>query len=233
MAPLHTDREYEAELNRLRDQLLRMGGEVEGMIAASIRAFHHRDAELARRMIYTDRQVNRFELDIDELCLCILARRQPVAIDLRFIATALKMVTDLERIGDLSKNICERVVELASEPPPGVHIGLVEMAEVVHSMVKGALDAFTQADIDTARGVIERDNTVDNWYAKALQQLLTSMARDPEAIQTTMRVLSVAKYLERIGDHATNLAEMVVFMVKGKDIRHSDGKSMERVGTEL
>ena len=219
--PLHTDRDYEAELARLRAQLLLMGGEVEGMIAASIRAFRDRDADLARRMIVTDRHVNRLELDIDELCLRILARRQPVASDLRFIATALKMVTDLERIGDLAKNICERVIELAGEAPVAHGIGLIEMADVVHGMVRGALDAFVAANIERARGVIDEDNRVDAWYAQALQALLTSMARDTGSIQATMRVLSVAKYLERIGDHATNLSEMVVFMVGGKDIRHA------------
>lgn len=229
--PLHTDRDYEAELQRLRDRLLWMGAEVEANLATAIRAFASRDADLARQMIAGDRAVNQAELDIDELCIRILARRQPVASDLRLIATALKIVTDLERMGDLAKNICHRVVELTTEPTAAPATGLAEAAETVHAMVKNALNAFAHADVQLAQSVIDRDNAVDAWYAETLHGLLSEMARRPAEVEATMRVLSVAKYLERIADHATNVAEMVFFLVKGQDVRHA--YSLGKKGTEL
>lgn len=217
---LHTDREYETELQKLREQILLMGAKVEDMIAGSIRALLERDSELARRMIEADHQVNRLEVETDELCLRILARRQPVASDLRFITIALKLVTDLERIGDLAVNTCERVVELNQEPPLKPYVDLPKMAEAARGMVRDALDAFVAADVERANRVIEADRTVDAYYAQIFRELLTYMMEDSRNIFRATRVQSIAKYLERIGDHATNLAEMVVFMVKGKDIRH-------------
>jgi phosphate transport system protein len=220
MTRLHTDREYEHELGTLREQLLLMGAKVEEMIAGSIRALVERDSDLARRMIEQDHQVNRLEVDTDDLCLRILARRQPVASDLRFITIALKLVTDLERIGDLAVNTCERVVELNQEPPLKPYVDLPKMAEAARGMVRDALDAFVAADAERAKRVIDADRTVDAYYAQTFRELLTYMMEDPRNIFRATRVQSIAKYLERIGDHATNLAEMVVFMVKGKDIRH-------------
>jgi len=217
---LHSDREYEAELRRLHEQLLLMGARVEDMIAASMRALTQRDSELARRTIDHDHQVNRLEVEIDELCLRILAKRQPVASDLRFITIALKLVTDLERIGDLVVNICERVIELNLEPTLKPYVDLPKMAETVRAMVRDALDAFVAADAARAREVIDRDRTIDAYYAQIFRELLTYMMEDPRNIYRAIRAQSIAKYLERIGDHATNLAEMVVFMVGGKDIRH-------------
>jgi phosphate transport system protein len=217
----HTDREYEAELEKVREHLLLMGARVEEMIANSMKALVERDSDLARRMIDFDHIINRLELDTDELCLRVLARRQPVASDLRFLTTALKLVTDLERIGDLGVNICERVAELNEEPPLKLYIDLPRMAEEVQNMVKEALDAFVARDADRAQRVIERDQIVDAYYAQTFRELLTYMMEDPRNIYRATRAQSIAKYLERIGDHATNLAEMVVFMVKGKDIRHA------------
>jgi phosphate transport system protein len=220
MSPQHTDREYETELEKLREQILLMGAKVEDMIAGSIRALLERDSDLARRMIEADHQVNRLEVETDDLCLRILARRQPVASDLRFITIALKLVTDLERIGDLAVNTCERVVELNQEPPLKPYVDLPKMAEAARGMVRDALDAFVAADADRARRVIEADRVVDAYYAQIFRELLTYMMEDSRNIFRATRVQSIAKYIERIGDHATNLAEMVVFMVKGKDIRH-------------
>jgi phosphate transport system protein len=217
----HTDQEYEGELRRLREQILLMGAKVEEMIQSSMRALVKRDSLLAREMIEFDHQINRIELDIDEACLRILARRQPVASDLRFITIALKLVTDLERMGDLGVNICERVIELNDEPPLKPYLDLPRMAETAQSMVREALDAFVAGDADRAQTIIERDSTLDTYYADIFRVLLTYMMEDPRNIYRATRVQSIAKYLERIGDHATNLAEMVVFMVRGKDIRHS------------
>ena len=216
----HTDRAYENELHKLREQLLLMGARVEEMIAASMRALVERDSDLAERMIEFDHQINRLELETDDLCLHILAKRQPVASDLRFITIAMKMVTDLERIGDLGVNICERAIELSAEPVLKPYIDLPRMAEVVQTMVRDALDAFVNRDAERAQEVIERDSVVDGYYAQTFRELLTYMMEDPRTIYRATRVQSVAKYLERVGDHATNLAEMVVFMSKGKDIRH-------------
>ncbi len=216
----HTDREYEAELRRLHEQLLLMGAKVEEMIASSMRALVERDSPLARRMIDFDHQINRLEVEIDELCLRVLAKRQPVASDLRLITIALKLVTDLERIGDMSVNICERVIELNMEPTLKTYVDLPRMAEIVQSMVREALDAFVSADADRAQRVIDRDHEVDAYYGEVFRTLLTYMLEDPRNIYRAIRAQSIAKYLERIGDHATNLAEMVVFMVMGTDIRH-------------
>jgi phosphate transport system protein len=218
--PTLTDREYDAELHRLHDQLLLMGAKVEEMIANSMRALTERDSELARRMIDYDHQINRLELEIDELCLRILAKRQPVASDLRLITTALKLVTDLERIGDACVNICERVVELNMEPTLKPYVDLPRMAETVQAMVRDALDAFVQADPERAREVVDRDRLVDAYYGQVFRELLTYMMEDPRNIYRAVRAQAIAKYLERIGDHATNLAEMVIFMVVGKDVRH-------------
>lgn len=218
--PAHTDREYEHELRKLREQLLLMGAKVEEMIAASVKALVERNSELAHRMIDIDGEIDRLEVDTDDLCLRILAKRQPVASDLRSITTAMKMVTDMERIGDLGVNICERVLELNSEPPLKPYVDLPRMAEIVQGMVRGALDAFVQRDAERARQIIERDLSVDEYYGQIGRELLTYMMEDVRNIYRATRIQSVAKYLERIGDHATNLAEMVVFMVNGKDIRH-------------
>ena len=224
MPPLkraHTDREYEQQLSTLRERVLLMGAKVEEMIQSSIKALVERDSDLARRMIDYDAQVNRMEVESDELCLRILARRQPVASDLRFITIALKLVTDLERIGDMAVNICERVLELNNEPPLKRYVDLPQMAEAAQRMVREALDAFVAGDAEQAQRVLEQDRVVDAYYGQIFRELLTYMMEDPRNIYRATRVQSIAKYLERIGDHATNLAEMVVFMVKGQDIRHA------------
>jgi len=226
----HTNREYEQELRKLREQVLRMGAKVEEIITGSIKALLERDTVLATRMIAFDRKINQMEIDIDELCMVILARRQPVASDLRFITMALKLVTDLERIGDLGVNISERVVELNDEPQLKPYVDLPRMAEEVQSMLREALDAFVAGDPDRAQAVIERDKTVDAYYTQVFRELLTYMMEDTHNIYRATRLQSIAKYLERIGDHATNLAEMVVFMVKGKDIRHTGKLEGEGAG---
>jgi phosphate transport system protein len=217
----HTDLGYEEELRKLRENLLMMGAKVEEMIASSMRALVERDTLLAREMIEFDHQINRLELETDEACLRILARRQPVASDLRFITIALKLVTDLERMGDLAVNICERVIELNDEPPLKPYLDLPRMADVAQGMLRDALDAFVAADAERAQQVIENDRALDTYYADIFRVLLTYMMEDPRNIYRATRVQSIAKYIERIGDHATNLAESVVFMVRGKDIRHT------------
>ncbi len=224
---LHTDREFENELAKLREKILLMGAKVETMVATSVRAFDTNDNELAHRTIEFDHDINRLEVDIDGFCLSILARRQPVASDLRFITTALKLVTDLERIGDLAVNISERVLDMSMDPPRRSWPDILKMADTVQSMVRDALDAFVAADSAKAQWVIERDRSVDANYAELFHQVLLVMMEDRTAIQRGMGVQAIAKYLERIGDHATNLAEMVVFLAKGTDIRHPESQVAE------
>ena len=217
----HTDREYEGELENLRDRVLLMGARVEEMLSLSMRSYVERSVELARSTIELDRNIDQLELEIDELALQILARRQPVASDLRFITTTLKLVTDLERIGDLGVNICERVTELGADRAENPHDQIARMAEAAQGMVHEALDAFVAGDAVKANQVIDRDKTVDVYYAQLFPELLPRMMSDPGVVLESTRLLSIGKCLERLADHATNIAEMVVFMVKGQDVRHS------------
>ena len=223
----HTDREYEDELRSLRKSLLLMAGRVEQMIAQSVQALLERDPDLARQTIEEDWKVNLAEVETDELCLLILAKRQPMASDLRFITLALKMVTDLERIGDLAVNISERAIDLAGEPSTVLHEGISQMAQIAQDMVSQSIDAFVNADAEKASAVIARDNEVDELYHRVFRDLLDQMLKNPAILQQGIHVQSVAKWLERMGDHATNLAELVVFMIKGKDIRHMGSRDNE------
>jgi phosphate transport system protein len=221
MPRTHSDRAYEEELRHLREKLLLMGAKVEEMLAASMRALTTRDTELAKQTVLIDRQVNRLEMEIDDDCLKLLARRQPVGSDLRFITTTLKAVTDLERVGDLGVNICDRVEELNREPALKPYVQIVAMADGAQTMLREALDAFVLHDVERAIAVVERDAAIDAFYKSVFRDLLTYMMEDPRTIFRATRVQSIAKYVERVADHAVNLAELVVFMVRGKDIRHS------------
>lgn len=216
----HTDREYDNELKKLRERILRMAGRVEQMIADSVKALVEQDVKLARETILADRFVDRAEMETDELCLVILAKRQPVASDLRFITLTLKMVTDLERIGDLAVNICERAIDLGNEPPLKPWVDVPRMASIVQAMVRDAIDAFVAGDAERAQSVVDRDPALDELYGRVFRELLSTMLNDGSKVERGIHAQSVAKWLERMGDHATNLAEQVVFMVKGKDIRH-------------
>jgi phosphate transport system protein len=225
MAPReHTDKEYEHELRHLREQLLVMGSLVESLIGNSIKALIERDSELANRTIVADKKVDRMEVDLDGLCLQILARRQPVASDLRFITLVLKVVTDLERIADLAVNICERVVELGTEPQLKPYVDIPRMGHEVESMLREALDAFVAKDATRARAIIDRDETLDALYDQVFRELLTFMMEGAHNVYRATRLQSVAKYLERMADHTTNLAEMVIFMVDGQDVRHQGSR---------
>ncbi|HRI70764.1 MAG TPA: phosphate signaling complex protein PhoU [Polyangium sp.] len=216
----HTSRVYESELRTLRERLLLMGGMVEDMVTKSMRALRTRDSALARSTMKMDRRINRLECDIDELCMRILAMRQPVASDLRFVTTALKIVTDLERIGDLAANICERVAELNTQPAGPSDLDLGELADQATLVVHEALEALVHRDVERAIELLDRDEIIDEQYTRIFERLLALMAQDSTAIYRATRIQSIAKYFERIGDHATNIAENVVFLVKGKDIRH-------------
>jgi phosphate transport system protein len=220
MGPTHTDKTYELELKELRDKLLGMGGKVEAAIAASVRAITERDADLARRVKASDVEVNRLEVDIDSSCRRLLALRQPAASDLRFITTALKIVTDLERMGDLAVNIAERAIDLAQAPALMPLHDLSSMADAVEGQLKKALDAFVERDPAKAEEVMKGDDLVDALYLKLFNQLLQLMMEESRAIRRATALMFTAKHLERFGDHAINLAEMVIYMVRGTDVRH-------------
>lgn len=219
---LHTNLRYEEELRGLRATLLKMGGLVERQIAESIDALVNRDTALAKQIIARDEEVNRMDIETDETCIRLLALHQPAGSDLRFITTGLKITTDLERIGDNAVNISERVVELNEEPQIKPYIDIPRMASIAQSMVKDSIDAFMRMDTDLSDQVLARDDEVDGLNRQVYRELLSYMAEDPKLIGRATRILFISKYLERVADHACNIAEMVTFMVKGKMIKHMD-----------
>ncbi len=220
--PLHTDRAFEEQLGQLRTAVLEMGGLVEEQIGQAVRALIQRDEALARATIERDHTVNRFDVEIDDLSLKLLALRQPAARDLRLITTALKITTDLERIGDMATHIAERAIELAGELPIKPYIDIPRMADVARDMLRRSLDAFVREDTELALSVCIGDDTIDQLHEQLFRELLSYMVENPATVSRAMRLLFVSKYLERVGDHATNIAEMVIFMVKGRSIRHLD-----------
>ncbi len=220
----HTNRQYEEDLRELRAALIKMGGLVERQIAEAVNSLVNRDSAKARQIIAGDAEVNRLDIECDERCIKLLALHQPAAGDLRFITTGLKITTDLERIGDNAVNICERAIELNEEPQLKPYIDIPRMAEVTQSMIKDSIDAFMRNDTDLAQEVIDRDDIVNDLQHQIYRELLSYMAEDPHTIGCATKILFVSKYLERIADHSTNIAEMVVFMVKGKTIKHMDKK---------
>lgn len=222
----HTDRIYQAELNELRQKLLTLGGLVEQAIDRSVRSLATKDPDLARAVVEEDDRINRLEVEVDELCLRMLALRQPAASDLRFITLALKIVTDLERMGDLAVNIAERSLSLMRQPQLGPYVDIPRMAEISERMLKEALDAFVAADSKRARQVLEQDNEVDELYHSIFRELVDFMTNDASTSPRAMSVLFVAKHLERIADHATNVAEMVIFYVEGRDVRHPKSRDV-------
>jgi phosphate transport system protein len=229
MAPqVHTDKVYEAELKQLRDRLLEMGGKVEAAITASVRSLSERDNALAQKVIASDREVNRLEVDIDDACRRLLALRQPAASDLRFITTALKIVTDLERMGDLAVNIAERALDLNQAPPLKPFHDLSSLAEMTEAQLKKALDAFVEQDVARAEEVIGGDEVLDAVYLKLFNELLTYMMEDSRVIRRATSIMFAAKHLERFGDHAINVAEMVIYMVRGTDVRHPLRRDLSR-----
>jgi phosphate transport system protein len=228
---IHTDKAYEAELRALREKLLEMGGLVEQAIAASVRAITERDSDVAERVKTGDREINRMEVDIDGMCRRVLALRQPAASDLRFITTALKIVVDLERMGDLAVNVAERAIDLNQAPPLGPMHELSKIADLAEAQLKKALDAFVTGDVAKAEEVMSGDDLIDALYLKIFNDMLARMMEDSKNIRRATAVMFAGKHLERFGDHAVNLAEMVVYMVRGKDVRHPRSRQQEQSGS--
>jgi phosphate transport system protein len=214
-------RHFDQELLDLKEKILRMGILVEEQVQGALRALIERDSDLARKIIANDRQVNTLDVEVDEDCLRLLALQQPAARDLRFITTAMKISTELERISDLAENICERAIELNEEPQLKPYIDIPRMANWSLRMVKEALDAFVNQDATLARKVCTDDDFVDDLTHQLFRELLSFMLENPQTITRAIRITFISKYLERIADHATNVAELVVYMVEGKIIRHT------------
>src|SRR5712691_8926037 len=214
-------RHFHEELGALKQTLLAMGGLVEDQIRRVMRALVERDDAQARDVIDRDRQVNAYENEIDEKCVELLALHQPTAGDLRFITTAMKIVTDLERIGDQAVNIAQRALELNQEPQLKPYIDLPRMADQAQRMVKESLDAFVARDTELARRVCAEDAAVDALKEQIFRELLTFMMEDARTIPRAIRLILISRFLERLADHATNIAEMVIYLVDAKMVRHT------------
>jgi phosphate transport system protein len=214
-------RHFHEELDALKQTLLAMGGLVEDQMRHAMQALVDRNDALASEVIERDRPVNAYDLEVDAQCVELLALHQPAAGDLRFITTAMKIVTDLERIGDQAVNIAERVIELNREPQLKPYIDLPRMAARAQAMVKESLDAFVARDTELARRVRAEDDEVDALKEQIFRELLTFMMEDPRSIPRAIRLILISRCMERVADHATNIAEMVIYLVEGKMVRHT------------
>ncbi len=220
-------RHFDEELAALKSKLLQMGALVEEQIREALRALVDRDEDLARKVIINDRRVNTLDVEIDEACLELLALFKPAARDLGFITPAMKISTELERMSDLAENICERAIELNEEPQLKPYIDIPRMADKAMLMVWNSLDAFVKWDSELARKVLDDDDEVDEFTEQIFRELLSFMIENPQTIPRAMRLSFIAKYIERIADHATNIGELVVYMVEGRIIRHTIPSQME------
>lgn len=214
-------RHFDKDIDELKDQLLRMGAMVEDAISQSIRALLERDTEIAEKVIAADDEIDQMELEIDQHTVELIAKMQPTAVDLRFVATMMKITPELERIADLAQDVCERAIELNREPQLKPLIDIPRLARISQEMVRHSLDAFVKRDAKLAREVIARDDEVDLLTEQSFRELLTYMLEDSRNISRAIRLTFVGKYFERIADGATNICEMVVFLVEGKVIKHA------------
>ena len=216
-----THRHFDEELAELKAKLVRMAGLAEDQIDKALAALMSRDSVQARQVIKRDHQVNALDVEIDEECIRLLALHQPAARDLRLVTTAMKIATELERISDLAENMCERTIELNEEPQLKPYIDIPRMGNIARMMVKESIDAFVKDDAALARKVLTDDDLVDDLMEQVFRELLSYMIEDPHTISRAIRLSFIAKYLERVADHATNIAELVVYLVEGKIIRHT------------
>jgi len=214
------ERLFDDELKNLKEKLLRMAALVEDSIELSMEGLKGRKEELAREVLQREADVNILDVEIDEACLRLLALRQPMAGDLRFITSAMKIGTELERMGDLAVNIAERTIELLKTPLLKPLLDIPRMAKLAQAMVRDAINAFINRDENAARDVCQRDDGVDSLNNQIFRELLTYMMEDPSKIKGAVELLLVGRYLERIADHATNIAEDVIYLAKGKTIKH-------------
>jgi phosphate transport system protein len=225
----HTSKQFDAELERVRSRVLHMGGLVEEQIVRAMEALRSGDMELIDKVIADDHRVNALEVELDEACSHIIARRQPAAVDLRLLITVIKTITDLERIGDEAEKIgrMAKLIHGAGRQ----HMPRMDMSHVADralAMLRQSLDSFARLDISEAMGVVKQDEAVDDEFRAIMRQLITFMMEDPRTITRSLEILFIAKAIERIGDHAKNMAEYVIYMVKGRDVRHVSIDEMEK-----
>jgi phosphate transport system protein len=211
---------FESEMQSLKSQLLTMGGLVENRIHRAVDSLIHRKEHEAQKVIDSDVEINDLQIEIDERCHKILATQTPVAVDLRFIAAAMKINSDLERMGDQAVNIAENTLKCLDKPPLKPFIDLPRMAALAQEMTRDALDAFVRRDAELARDVLRRDDEVDDLKDQVFRELLTYMMADPGTIERALSLILISRNLERVADHATNIAEDVIFLVEAKDVRH-------------
>ena len=214
-------RHFDRDIEELKDLILRMGAMVEDSMSRSIRALLERDTDLAQDVIAHDDEIDRMEVTIDEKTIELIAKMQPAANDLRFVAAVMKITPELERIADLAQDVCERVIELNREPMLRPIVQLPRLAEDAEQMVRQALDAFVRGDAHLARSVIAHDDVVDQLTEDSFRTLLTYMLENPRNIAPAIRLTFIGKYFERMADGATNICEMVVYLVEGKVIKHA------------
>ena len=218
----HLSSQFDEELGRLRTHVLQMGGMVETQVSSAIEAYSSGEVASVKSIVEADRKINDLEKAIDDDCAHVIAKRQPTASDLRLVLGISKIVTDLERAGDEAKKIAKGVRRIyeAGHLPAQYGIGIRHLAEAALSLVRQALDAFARLDVALAQSVIKADSDVDTEFKSIIRQLITHMMEDPRTITTSIEIISIARAIERIGDHAKNVAEQVVFIVEGRDIRH-------------
>jgi len=216
----HTSREYERELQEIREGLLYIGALTERALERGAQALVERDSALAREIVREDEQIDRLDVDLEEKCIRLLALRQPAARDLRFITTAVKITGHLERIGDMAANIAEKVLILNELPQIKPYVDLPRMVSISRGMIRKSLDAMVQENVELAKQVREEDTIIDQLNDQVFRELLTFMMEDPRKIQVCLYVMQISKSLERIADHAEGIADMVIYMVTGKSVRH-------------
>jgi phosphate transport system protein len=218
-------RHFDDDIEAIKDMLLRMGAMIEDAISQSIRALLERDTQMAEEVIARDDEIDQMEVAIDKRTIELIAKMQPAASDLRFVATIMKITPELERIADLAQDVCERVIELNREPQFKPVTQLPQLAENAQKMVREALDAFVRGDAMLAREVIRHDDVVDQLTEDSFRALLTYMMENPRNISPAIRLTFIGKYFERMADNATNICEMVVYLVEGKMIKHASRDS--------
>jgi phosphate transport system protein len=218
-------RHFQEELQQLKTRLLEMGGLAEDRVRTVVQALVDRDPALIDRVLSGDGPINQLHIEIDSRCFKLLALHQPMAVDLRAIVSAVKINTDLERVGDLAINIAEAVKRYMRHPPVKALIDIPRMAEIAQRMLRDALDAFVRRDTELAHTVLNEDDALDSLKTQVFRELLTYMLQDPSTIEPSLDLILVSRHLERIGDHATNIAEDVIFMVSARDVRHHAGEA--------
>ena len=225
----HITKQFDVDLEGLRSRVLAMGGLVEQQLVRAMEALESGDMAQIEQVIATDRVVNRHEVELDEACNHVIAKRQPAAVDLRMIMTVVKTITDLERIGDEAKKIAKMARAIhAGDVRVLPRVDLRRPAEIAVAMLRKALDAFARLDVSVSAEVVRQDREVDAGFKAAMRQLITFMMEDPRTISCSLDLLFVARSIERIGDHAKNISEYVVYLVKGRDVRHIGLEAMER-----